>query len=68
MEAGIAATKQGKLVQECAAGLVELAVGDGALSFRLPRYAVEDAPGGEEATAERRVVGERTQTCELIKV
>ena len=51
MEAGIAATKQGKLVQECAVGLVELAVGDGALSFRLPRYSVADAPGGDEAIA-----------------
>ena len=51
LEAGIAAAKQGKLVQECAVGLVELAVGEGALSFRLPRYAVADAPGGDEATA-----------------
>ena len=51
LEAGIAAAKQGKLVQECGVGLVELAVGDGALSFRLPRYAVADAPGGDEATA-----------------
>ena len=51
LEAGIAAAKQGKLVQQCAVGLVELAVADGALSFRLPRYAVADAPGGEEATA-----------------
>ena len=51
LEAGIAAAKQGKLVQQCAVGLVELAVGEGALSFRLPRYAVADAPGGDEATA-----------------
>ena len=51
IEAGIAAAKQGKLVQQCAVGLVELTVSDGALSFRLPRYAVNDAPGGNEATA-----------------
>ena len=51
IEAGIAAAKQGKLVQQCAVGLVELAVSDGALSFRLPRYAVNNAPGGDEATA-----------------
>ena len=51
LEAGIAVAKQGKLVQQCAVGLVELAVGEGALSFRLPRYAVNDAPEGDEATA-----------------
>ena len=51
MEAGIAAAKDGKLVQQCAVGLVELAVAQDALSFRLPRYAVNDAPGGDEATA-----------------
>ena len=51
IEAGIAAAKLGKLVQQCAVGLVELAVSDGALSFRLPRYAVNNAPGGDEATA-----------------
>ena len=51
MEAGIAAARHGKLVQQCAVGLVELTVSDGALSFQLPRYAVNDAPGGTEATA-----------------
>ena len=49
--AGIATAKQGKLVQECAVGLVELAVAEGGLSLRLPRYSVVEAPGGEEATA-----------------
>ena len=51
MEAGIAAARHGKLVQQCAVGLVELTVSDVALSFQLPRYAVNDAPGGTEATA-----------------
>ena len=51
LEAGLAAAKSGKLVQECAIGLVELAIGDDALSFKLPRYRVADAPGGGEATA-----------------
>ena len=51
LEAGIAAAKQGKLVQQCAVGLVELTVAESALSFRLPCYAVADAPGGDEATA-----------------
>ncbi len=51
LEARIAAARHGKLVQQCAVGLVELAVGVGALSFRLPRYAVAEATGGDEATA-----------------
>ncbi|MFM5894979.1 MAG: PhzF family phenazine biosynthesis protein [Novosphingobium sp.] len=51
IEAGIAAPKQGKLVQQCAVGLVELTLADGALSFRLPRYAVADAPDPAEAVA-----------------
>lgn len=51
LEAGIAKAKGGRLVQECAVGLVDLAVGDGGLSFRLPRHAVNEAPGGAAATA-----------------
>ena len=51
LEAGIAAAKGGKLVQQCAVGLVELTLAGGALSFRLPRHTVTDAPGGDEATA-----------------
>ncbi len=51
IEAGIAAPQDGKLVQQCAVGLVELTVGAGALSFRLPRYKVADAPDPEEAVA-----------------
>ena len=51
LKAGVAAANDGKLVQQCAVGLVELTVASGALSFRLPRYGVTDAPGGDEATA-----------------
>ena len=40
IEAGIATPKAGRLVQQCAVGLVELTVSDTSLSFRLPRYAV----------------------------
>ena len=40
LEAGLASARDGKLVQECAVGLVDLTVGDSGLSFRLPRYAV----------------------------
>ena len=39
IEAGLAAPQDGRLVQQCAVGLVELALGEGGLSFRLPRYA-----------------------------
>jgi PhzF family phenazine biosynthesis protein len=48
MEAGLAKAKDGRLVQQCAVGLVELAVPDdwqrAGLSFRLPRYAQVTAP------------------------
>ena len=50
IEAGIAAARQGKLVQECAVGLVDLTVTDSGLSFRLPRYAVS-ALSDPEASA-----------------
>lgn len=44
LEAGLAAPKDGKIVQQCAVGLVEVSqTGDG-LSFRLPGYAFEGAP------------------------
>ena len=42
IEAGIATPKAGRLVQQCAVGLVELTVSDTSLSFRLPRYAVSE--------------------------
>ncbi len=44
IEAGIATPRDGRLVQQCAVGLVELTVSDDALSFKLPRYAFQDAP------------------------
>lgn len=50
MEAGIAAAKEGRLVQQCAVGLVELAVDETTRSFRLPRYALR-ALDDPEATA-----------------
>lgn len=42
IEAGMATPKDGRLVQECAVGLVELTVGADRLSFRLPRYALTE--------------------------
>jgi PhzF family phenazine biosynthesis protein len=40
LEAGLAHTSQGRLVQQCAVGLVELEVADWGLSFRLPRHSL----------------------------
>ncbi len=37
LEAGLASAREGRLVQQCAVGLVDLAVGQNGLSFRLPR-------------------------------
>lgn len=50
IEAGIAPPRDGKLVQECKVGLVDLTVGQGGLSFRLPRYALTELTD-PEATA-----------------
>ncbi|MBC2777356.1 PhzF family phenazine biosynthesis protein [Parasphingopyxis marina] len=55
LEAGLATPKAGRLVQHCKLGLVDLAVAadwprDG-LSFRLPTYAVEEAPEADEVVA-----------------
>lgn len=51
IEAGIASASNGRLVQECAVGLVELTVGEDSLSFRLPRYAQSEAPDQAAALA-----------------
>jgi PhzF family phenazine biosynthesis protein len=44
IEAGIATPRNGKLIQQCAVGLVELTVAAASLSFRLPRFAFEVTP------------------------
>jgi PhzF family phenazine biosynthesis protein len=44
IEAGIAAPRDGRIVQQCAVGLVEIDQSGSGLSFRLPRYAASDAP------------------------
>lgn len=51
IEAGLAAWKQGKIVQQCAVGLVEISQAGNGLSFRLPRYGYEDAPEPEKLAA-----------------
>jgi PhzF family phenazine biosynthesis protein len=50
VEAGIAAPRGGRLVQECAVGLVELDLRESGVSFRLPRYALRPLDDAE-ATA-----------------
>lgn len=50
IEAGMAHPREGKLVQECKVGLVELTVGEDSLSFKLPRYALRELTD-PEATA-----------------
>ncbi len=50
IEAGLAAFADGKLIQQCAVGLVEVSRTESRLSFRLPRYAFEDAPAVDRLT------------------
>lgn len=50
LEAGLASARDGRLVQQCAVGLVDLTVGEAGLSFRLPRYALTELTD-PEATA-----------------
>ncbi len=47
LEAGLASWRAGKIVQECAVGLVEISQTEAGLSFRLPRYACTVAPEPE---------------------
>lgn len=51
IEAGLATPKSGKLVQQCAVGLVTVSVNASGLSFRLPRHAAEPAPEGDVIAA-----------------
>lgn len=48
IEAGIAAPKNGRLVMQCKAGLVEVSVEGQGLSFRLPRFAPRATIGANE--------------------
>lgn len=45
--AGLAAPRNGKLVQQCGVGLVEIGVSDADLSFRLPPAQIDPAPAPE---------------------
>ena len=60
IEAGLAKPKDGKVVQQCAVGLVQVSQSGSGLSFRLPRYAYEEAPEDEklaEALGEGAIKG-----------
>lgn len=48
IEAGIATPKDGKLVMQCGAGLVEVSVEANGLSFRLPRFVPRAAINAED--------------------
>jgi PhzF family phenazine biosynthesis protein len=50
IEAGLATPKNGKLLQHCAVGLVELTLRESGLSFKLPRYSLTELTD-PEATA-----------------
>ncbi|WP_219893821.1 PhzF family phenazine biosynthesis protein [Aquisediminimonas profunda] len=48
IEAGIAAPRDGKLVMQCGAGLVDVSVDGAGLSFRLPRFVPRAASNAED--------------------
>ena len=48
LEARLVVPKNGKIVQQCAVGLVEVTKASNGLSFQLPSYAFEDAPEHEQ--------------------
>jgi PhzF family phenazine biosynthesis protein len=50
LAAGLATARDGRLVQQCGVGLVDLTVSEGGLSFKLPRYALSELTD-PEATA-----------------
>lgn len=50
IEAGLAHPRDGRLVQQCRIGLVEMAIGDSGVSFRLPRFSLDELSDAE-ATA-----------------
>lgn len=51
LEAGLASFTDGKIVQQCAVGLVEVSKAGDGLSFRVPRYSFADAPQPEALDA-----------------
>ncbi|MEY3905331.1 MAG: hypothetical protein RIR59_154 [Pseudomonadota bacterium] len=51
LEAGLAAPVDGRLMQQCAVGLVEVTVAQDMRSFRLPRYAAQAAPAPDDLAA-----------------
>ena len=61
IEAGLAPFNDGKIMQQCAVGLVEVSQSGAGLSFRLPRYSFENAPDVDclaAALGDGAIVGE----------
>ncbi|MEK6637419.1 MAG: PhzF family phenazine biosynthesis protein [Pseudomonadota bacterium] len=55
IEAGIAAPKGGKIIQQCKLGLIEVSVGDTGLSLKMPPNRVTPAPDPEGLAAALKV-------------
>lgn len=55
IEAGIAAPKDGKIVQQCKLGLIEVSVGDTGLSLKMPPNTVTPAPDPARLAAALKV-------------
>jgi PhzF family phenazine biosynthesis protein len=51
LEAGLASFTDGKIIQQCGVGLVEVSKAGDGLSFRVPRYSLVDAPEPEKLAA-----------------
>lgn len=51
IEAGLASPAEGRIVQQCAVGLVEVSLAGSGLSFRLPPHTFEAAPEPEKLAA-----------------
>ncbi|NBX06382.1 MAG: PhzF family phenazine biosynthesis protein [Betaproteobacteria bacterium] len=51
LEAGRVTPIEGRLVQQCAVGLVEVSIDEAMRSFRLPRYASSPAPDADRLAA-----------------
>jgi PhzF family phenazine biosynthesis protein len=51
LEAGLANFTDGKIIQKCGVGLVEVSKAGDGLSFRVPRYSLADAPEPEKLAA-----------------
>ena len=68
IEAGIAAPKDGKIVQQCKLGLIEVSVGDTGLSLKMPPNKVTPAPDPAALVAALRVANFSKGAPQLVDV